>query len=480
MDIVKGYLFGIGYAFLCLLLSLIIYKCGVSKRITRKIVHILVGFEWVILYRYMGAGIHFLAVCVFFLLVLTVAYRKKLMPMISSDEGNSPGTVYYAVAMTGVATVACFVPELMLPFGIGIFCTSIGDGAAGLVGQYIRSFNPKIYKNKTLLGAVANFTVSFISALVMDLSFDIGLDFWHFAVIGAVSAGLELVTGFGLDNISVTWGITLLAYAFMYFPEITEYVIPIVLTPYIICFAIEKKALTRGGVIAALALDLCVSVSLGNFGFVMLVSFLMLGVLVDKIKSTILKRGRNDTFQKRECRSHTQVLANGSVSALCALMYFASYERIFLVAFVASLAEALADTSASGIGVSSRYTYDIFRMKKCEKGLSGGVSFIGTLASLVASYGMALIGYAFGVFDLGEVLIVTAAGFFGCLFDSLLGSIAQAKYRCVSCGKIIESKSHCGEDAERISGFTHIDNDTVNLMSCIFAAIFAAVLYILF
>ena len=101
--ILKGYLFGIGYALVCLLLSLALYKFGLPKKYTRKVVHILVGFEWMILYHFMGAGVHFLAVCIIFLVLLTVAYKGKLMPMISSDSDNAPGTVYYAIAMTGVA-----------------------------------------------------------------------------------------------------------------------------------------------------------------------------------------------------------------------------------------------------------------------------------------------------------------------------------------------------------------------------------------
>ena len=59
------------------------------------------------------------------------------MPMISSDSDNAPGTVYYALAMTGVSLVGCFIPEVMLPFGIGVMCTSIGDGFAGVIGQLI-------------------------------------------------------------------------------------------------------------------------------------------------------------------------------------------------------------------------------------------------------------------------------------------------------------------------------------------------------
>ena len=165
--ILKGYLFGALYGIACLCLALVLYKLGMPKKYTRKTVHILVGFEWFILYHFLGAGVHFLAVCLFFLALLAIAYRGRLLPMISSDADNAPGTVYYAVAMTGVAIVGCFVPEVMLPFGIGIMCTSLGDGAAGAVGQLVEKHNPRIYKNKTLLGALANLVVSFVASLLL-------------------------------------------------------------------------------------------------------------------------------------------------------------------------------------------------------------------------------------------------------------------------------------------------------------------------
>ena len=101
--IVKGYIFGILYALACIALALFAYKLGMPKKYTRKLVHILVGFEWVILSHYMGATYHFLIVCIFFLLLLALSHFKQLMPMISSDGDNAPGTVYYAVAMTVMA-----------------------------------------------------------------------------------------------------------------------------------------------------------------------------------------------------------------------------------------------------------------------------------------------------------------------------------------------------------------------------------------
>ena len=62
--ILCGYIFSVLYGLLCLGIAVAVYKLGVPKRYTRKIVHILVGFEWVILYHTVGVGIHFVAVAV--------------------------------------------------------------------------------------------------------------------------------------------------------------------------------------------------------------------------------------------------------------------------------------------------------------------------------------------------------------------------------------------------------------------------------
>ena len=103
-----GYIGALSYGILCLLISMVAYKAGVPKRYTRKIVHILVGFEWVILYHTMGVGIHFIAVCLIFTALLAVSYKKSLMPMISSDGDNAPGTVYYGLSMTAMAIASLF------------------------------------------------------------------------------------------------------------------------------------------------------------------------------------------------------------------------------------------------------------------------------------------------------------------------------------------------------------------------------------
>lgn len=474
--ILKGYLFSVLYALACLLIAFVAYKLGASKKITRKIVHILVGFEWVILYHFMGAGIHFLAVCITFLLMLTIVHWKRLMPMISSDGDNAPGTVYYAVAMTVMAIITLFVEEMILPFGIGVFCTSIGDGFAGVVGQGISHRNPKICGNKTLYGTLTNFIVCVIVVAVMNSIFGLGLLWWHIISVAFFAVELELFTGHGLDNITVTLGSSLLSFAFINLDSINGYVLPILITPLVIAFSHTKNALTKGGIIAALILDVVISVSLGNFGFIILLAFFAFGVLVDKIKKRYDKIKQN-IEKKGTKRDAVQVLANATVPAVSAALYFIFKEQIFVVSFVASLAEALADTAASGIGAFSRDTFDPFRMRKCEKGISGGMSLLGTLASILGATLISALALAFGRITLTESFIILAAGFLGGVFDSMLGSLLQVKYKCGVCGRILEREEHCGERTHKHSGLSFVTNDTVNLLGTLFSAVIAALIY---
>ena len=352
--ILKGYIFSLLYAAVCILFAMTVGKFGVDKKYTRKIVHILVGFEWVILTHFTGAGsIHFLIVCLICLLLLYVDYKLKLLPAMSSESNNAPGTVYYAVAMSIMALITIFVPDMIYPFGIGVFCTSFGDGFAAVAGQLVKKGNPKIYGNKSLLGTITNLVISFFVPLVFASVFDLPLEIYHCVLIALFSCELELFCGFGLDNIIITVGTALLSYSFIYYPEVIGYIVPILVTPIIIAVSYKKRALTLGGIIAAILLDAVISLSLGNFGFTILITFFVVAVAVDKIKKR-LKANKNlaeaGIEKKGDCRDSVQVLANGLISGIFALLYLIFEDKIYIIGFVASLAEAHSDTMASGVG----------------------------------------------------------------------------------------------------------------------------------
>lgn len=470
-----GYFGALGYGILCLLISLVAYRAGVPKKYTRKIVHILVGFEWVILYHTMGQGLHFIAVCLIFTALLAVSYKKSLMPMISSDGDNAPGTVYYGVSMTAMAILSLFLDNFIFAFGIAVFCTSIGDGFAAIVGSSVKKCNPRIYKNKSLIGTLSAFVFSFASAYVFSLIYELPLGIPYALAVGAFAAGLELVTDYGLDNITLPLGVSALSYALMYVNGAENYLVPILATPFVIALASGKGILTRGGILAAVALDVIVSVSLGNFGFTLLLSFLLLSVAIDKVKKRM--KGKDKIAKKGDKRDTLQVLANGLVPAAFAIVYLVTNNFAFVIAFCVALAEAFSDTAASGIGALSKTAYDPFRRKRLEVGLSGGMSVIGTLASLVAPVLFLTVALAFSVLDIKWWLISSLIAFAGALIDSVLGSLAQAKYRCRVCSMMTEREAHCNEPAELVCGFRFMNNDLVNLISSVFAACLSVAVY---
>lgn len=475
---VKGYILAVAYGLLCIALGLLLYKLGVSKKYTRKTVHILVGFEWAILYYFMGPSIHTLVVCLGFTALLVFTYFKKMLPAMSSDSSNAPGTVYYGVAMSIMATVSLFQPRFMIPFGIGVFCTSFGDGFAGVIGQAIRRCNPPVFKNKSLLGTLANLVFSFAVAEIFAHIFNLPLSHLSCLFIAIFAVGLELIGVFGLDNIFMTVGISVLSFGLIYhYDTVINYIVPIILTPFVITLVTEKRALTARGLLVAMLLDLVVSLTLGNFGFTLLLSFLLLSVIIDKIKG---KKKAEDTVSKKgDCRDEIQVIANGAIPALLSLLFVYTGNYAFVVAYVATLAEAFGDTAASGFGVFAKNTVDVFKFRRCQCGISGGMSLIGTLSSLVAAFLFSLIALAFGAFNMKLVLLSTAAAFLGVIFDSFLGSLFQIKYKCDACGMLTEREVHCGIHTKKHSGFAFFDNDVVNISSGFFTALISVIAFVI-
>lgn len=469
--ILKGYVFSLLYGILCILASALVHKLGVKSIYTRKITHILVGFEWVILNHYFGASIHFLIICLIFTSVICILYKTKLVPSISSDKENSLGTIYYCIAMTVMSAIVLIFPEMMIPFGIGVVCTSVGDGFAGVFGQ-IKKHNILLHGKKTLLGFLSCFILSAISIFILLSVYKVEINPLYVIIISIFAAELELFAQKGIDNITVTIGSAFLSFFFIGFPSfILYYIIPILLTLPIVVLVYEKRALTRVGILLAVALDLVASIAFGNIGFIILICFFGGSLIADKLK----KR----SAENKKPRNAIQVLANGSLGIVFGILYLIFKSSIFLVAYASVFSEALADTASSGIGSRSEKTFDIFRMKKVSTGTSGGISFIGTLSAILSAAFIAGISAISPEIGFIEAMIILASGFSGSVFDSLLGSLLQGKYKCLVCGEETEERIHCNVKTSKISGLEWINNSAVNFFSTLFASIISIILFLI-
>jgi uncharacterized protein (TIGR00297 family) len=199
------------------------------------------------------------------------------------------------------------------------------------------------------------------------------------------------------------------------------------------------------------------------------------------------KTGLNEKFSKGGQRDAAQVFGNSGLAMLAAgLHYVFPHEARVWIAFSASLAAVNADTWATELGVLSpsppRMIIDPRRV--VEKGTSGGISLIGTLASLAGSALIAALAVVALPDDISSplhgllLLQITSAGMLGSLFDSLLGATVQAIHHCPVCNKETEHfpLHTCGARTKLKHGWWWLNNDLVNLGCAAFAVLIALVL----
>lgn len=232
--------------------------------------------------------------------------------------------------------------------------------------------------------------------------------------------------------------------------------------------AYRARSLDRSGAFAALIVG---TVIFGLGGLRWAILLLTFFITSSGFSRAFKKRKQeaNEKYAKGGRRDAGQVFGNGGIATLFAALYFFFPEASWpWLGFAASLAAVNADTWATELGVlnptSPRLITDL--RKAVEKGTSGGVSPVGTLASLA---GAGIIGLEAAWLNPSGTnwlffVLVTLAGLLGALFDSLLGATVQAIYYCPNCQKETErNPTHgCGTPTTQIRGWKWLDNDWVN------------------
>ena len=239
----------------------------------------------------------------------------------------------------------------------------------------------------------------------------------------------------------------------------------------------KKKHLTVSGAIAAFTVG-CIILYIGG---VSAIGMMMFFFLSSAVIAKVVPHRTGKIQKKGSCRDMSQVLANSVPAVLGLFIYrFTPYEMPGLIAFAASLAEAMSDTWAGDIGVMSRKDpVSIITFTKVPKGLSGGISALGCMASLLASFLMALLFTGCYMASFASLSIITVSGALGALFDSFLGGTLQVHYRRKD-GSLTENEFTDGEANERARGLKFMDNDMVNFLSGMFAFTIALTLAFFF
>jgi uncharacterized protein (TIGR00297 family) len=130
------------------------------------------------------------------------------------------------------------------------------------------------------------------------------------------------------------------------------------------------------------------------------------------------------TAESASGRSASQVMANLGMAGLAVALAPANWPILAL----AALAEAVADTSSSELGMAfPAKTVLITSGKPVAPGVDGGVSLVGTTAALISASVIALAGWTAGLVSPRAAAVIALAGFLGTLIDSLLGALLERR-----------------------------------------------------
>ncbi|MEM6769817.1 MAG: DUF92 domain-containing protein, partial [Bacteroidota bacterium] len=242
---------------------------------------------------------------------------------------------------------------------------------------------------------------------------------------------------------------------------------------------IRRRSLSPGGAVTASLLGIIVALTAGPIWLLPLFLFFGSSSLIGKLFPTTSAAA--DAKQKQP-RDATQVLANGGVYvALALMMYYEQHSgliRLIMTPWelllLTAAAVATADTWSSELGQYFRQpTWDLVKWRRVPAGLSGGVSWPGTLAGMagamfIASWGFLLVQPS-PTFSL-DILIVAILGLTGMLVDSILGSLLQATYRDPTTGDLSDV---CPPGGELVSGFRWMTNDLVNFLAILVTVVLA-------
>ncbi len=219
--------------------------------------------------------------------------------------------------------------------------------------------------------------------------------------------------------------------------------------------ALWRRALTPAGTLLAWAMCLAICRIGGLPAFLILAVTFLATVAADRLAG---KRADPSGLRRKSGRRDAvRVLCNVGVGAVMILLYGVTGAPRLILAYAAVMAESLSDSLASKLGpLGKGKTVDICSFHEVGVGLSGGVLCL-----------------LFPGADEKVALLVAAIGFLGCLFDSVLGSRIQVKYRCPVCGALTERDRHCDVPGKVERGWRWVNNDTVNLLSNLFVAVLA-------
>lgn len=203
-----------------------------------------------------------------------------------------------------------------------------------------------------------------------------------------------------------------------------------------------KKLLTPAGLLHAWVLGVLIWGTLQGPGYGVVMVYFLVGSVLTRLG--FARKAAAGIAEKRSgARGPENVWGSALVGTVCAVMawglvYWGGSELgnggaqrwivLLLLGYVASFSTKLSDTAASEVGKAyGRRTFLITTLQAVPAGTEGAVSVEGTLAGVVASGAIALVGWGVGFLSPLGIVICLIAAFVATTVESLIGATLQQR-----------------------------------------------------
>ena len=459
----------IGVFIVLALAEMIRNKQGWPPESTRQFVHVLIGMIVALTPFLFESNIQLISLSSLFIAINWFMLRSEKFASMHATARKSYGTVYFPFA---VLILAFFWWDKPISFILTVLVLAIADPIAAYMGAKGRTIYYPWRDKKSRRGSLAMFGATF---LIIMLGTDLLARIYgaSFFIPFPVLLGLSLFTAFsaalaesisfrGSDNLSIpvatflSYEIFLINYTHGTLPNLLVWT---ALSIAIFALAWNRKSVSASGAISGYLVGIIIFGAGGWPWITPLVFFF--------ISSSILSHLHYKEYAERNI---LQVLANGGVGAVFAVVYFFWGFPPAIVLYLGAIGTATADTWATDIGFYSKSKPRLVLSKKIvERGTSGGVTFMGIVGSALGALIIGVLGEE--ILSMNDLLLPLAvAGLIGSLTDSILGRFVQAQSKCNQCGEQTEDRYHCKTKTDLIFGSRWIGNDMVNFINTITGA----------
>lgn len=440
-------------------------KCRWQHENARKFIHIGVCHWWIVASFLVENVYYALLPTILFVFLNYASYRWQLVKSIERKSGKQDlGTVYYALSLFILVLLSWEDSYRQNAALIAVLILGYGDGLAAVIGKnWGRGKFAVMGSSKSVTGCLTMLVTSGSVAYIVLKTMNYDSAIYLSILLAIIATLLEAFTPKGFDNLSVP----IVIYFVILYPQFVYITILVILAVAIVIVAYQKKSLTTSGAIAALVVGGIVAFCTHEAG----ISALLLFFISSSLLSHVCKKDKQvfeEKFAKTSHRDAYQVLANGGVGVITAILYFVQGNSVYLYAVIASFAAANADTWATELGVLNKGKPLCLRtFSRVAKGTSGAVSVLGFVYSFCGALFVAV--PAVCIYDYSDVkamMIISCGGLFGSIVDSICGAFFQAVYRDDQ-GRETEKKH-----GQLLKGFRWINNEVVNILGIALGSMF--------